>query len=94
MSREDLPAALAVVGLVPAVFASTCPPLSQVRGSTDARGHIGVGIGHAAVISAAVVGVAVLASGGSPTIGILGAAMVVAYSVAYMHARETPANGD
>lgn len=86
-ARADLPLVLSVVALVPAVFGSALPPLAVVRGHDDTGGHVAAGVGQAAALAGLLVA-AVMAVSGSTTVGVIGAASVIAYACLYMHARE------
>jgi len=86
-AQHDLPLALAVVALVPAIYGTALPPLAVVRGQVDTGGHLAAGVGQAAALAALVVA-AVVAVTGSPTVGMIGAATVGAYACMYWHARD------
>jgi len=84
---RDLPLALSVMALVPAIYGTALPPLAVVRGHVDTGGHITAGVGQAAALAGLMVAV-VVAVTGSATVGMIGGASVVAYACLYLHARE------
>lgn len=83
--RDDLAPALAVVALVPAVFSTTLPPIAVVREREDTR-DIPAALGQAVCMSGVIVGIAVLASGGSPMVGLLGGAVTLGLGALYLRA--------
>lgn len=82
MDKSNAALSLAVVGLVPAVYAVALPSLADVRGQHDDRGHLAEGERYAAIISAAVV-LGVAGATRSPEAALAGLVAVIGFSSAY-----------
>lgn len=83
--KSDAALALAVVGLVPAVYGIALPSLADTRGQADDRGHLAAGEKYAAVLSAAVV-LGVAGATRSAPAALAGLIAVVGFSAAYRFA--------
>lgn len=83
---ESTAVAVATVGIVPAIFGAALPPMSEVRGVTDDRGHIAAAEQYAVLVSSAVVlGLAGVTRSG--TVALVGMVAVVGFASAYKLAR-------
>lgn len=86
MDNNNAALAVATVALVPAIFGAALPPMSEVRGVADDRGHLAAAEQYAVLCSAAVVlGLAGVTRSG--TVALVGTAAVVGFAAAYRLAR-------
>lgn len=86
MDRATTALALSTVGLVPAVFGASLPPLADVHASDDPGGHLAAAQTSAVLLAAGLVlGVAVVTR--TPLVAGLGAVAIAGYAYAYDHAR-------
>lgn len=88
MDTSNAALAVATVGLVPAIFGAALPPMSEVRGIADDRGHVAAAEQYAVLVSSAVVlGLAGVTR--SPAVAIVGMVSVIGFASAYKLARIT-----
>lgn len=85
MDKSTAALALAVVGLVPAVYAVALPSMADCRAQVDDRGHMAAGERYAAVVSAAVV-LGVAGATRSAEAAAAGLVAVIGFSAAYRYA--------
>ena len=74
--------ALSTVALVPAIYSSVLPKMTEAREQPDARGHLAAGEKYAALVTGAVV-LGVAGACRSPEAAVAGLVAVVGFAAAY-----------
>lgn len=85
MDKSTAALAMAVVGLVPAVYSVALPSMADCRAQHDERGHLEAGEKYAAIVACAVV-LGVAGATRSPEVALAGLVAVIGFSSAYRYA--------